>query len=190
MAKIGLDNFLYAELTETGSTYTYGTAKKPAKAISFNVEITNNDVSLYADDQLAESDTSFQRGTATMGIDDEDQATMADFLGHSIDETTHAMTRNANDIAPYMGVGRVVTKMVGGVRKYKAEVLAKVKFQEPSQEDQTKGETIAFQTTTIQGNIACLENGDWSWSNTCDTKADAVTFIRTCLKQTNTQTNL
>ena len=63
MAKIGLENFLYGVLTENGSTATYGVAKKPGKAVSCNVSISSNDAKLYADDSLAESDTSFQSGT-------------------------------------------------------------------------------------------------------------------------------
>ena len=41
MAKIGLDNFLYAPLTEDNDgTATYGTAKKPGKAISCSVSMS------------------------------------------------------------------------------------------------------------------------------------------------------
>ena len=68
MAKIGLKNFLFGILTEeTDGTATYGVAKKPAKAISCSVDISNNDAKLYADDALAEADTSFQSGTVTLG---------------------------------------------------------------------------------------------------------------------------
>ena len=74
MAKIGLKNFRYGILTEQlDGTATYGVGQKPAKAISCTVDITNNDVKLYADDALAESDTSFQSGSVTLGIDDEDE---------------------------------------------------------------------------------------------------------------------
>ena len=72
MAKIGLQNFLYGTLTESGGVATYGAAKKPAKAISCQVSISSNDAKLYADDALAESDTSFQNGTVTIGLDEED----------------------------------------------------------------------------------------------------------------------
>ena len=58
MAKIGLRNFLFGILTEeSDGSATYGNAVKPAKAISCNVSINNNDASLYADDALAESDS-------------------------------------------------------------------------------------------------------------------------------------
>lgn len=178
MAKIGLNNFRYAKLTEAADgTPSYDGAKKPARAISCNVEIENNSAVLYADDVVAESDTSFQSGTVTIGIDDEDQATMAAMLGHEVDEQTGAMTRNANDVAPYIGLGRVIVKMINNVRKYKVEFLYKVKFGEPSQEDNTKGEELEFATSELEGTIAALANGNWSVTKTFDTSTEAIAYL-------------
>ncbi len=177
MAKIGLQNFLFGVLTEAqDGTATYGTATKPGKAISCSVEISNNDAVLDADDAVAESDTSFQSGTVTLEIDDEDLTTMATLLGHEI--TDGEIVRNSNDVAPYVGLGRVVTKLVGGVHKYKVEFLSKVKFGEPSQEDNTKSsDGVEFGTTELEGTIATLANGDWSKAQTFDTMAEAKTYL-------------
>lgn len=176
MAKIGLKNFLFGILTEASDgTPSYGVAQKPAKAISCNVSITNNNASLYADDVLAESDTSFQSGTASLGIDDEDDQMLATLLGHEI--VDGEMVRNSTDLAPYVGFGRIITKMVGGVYKYKVEFLCKVKFGEPSQENNTKGETLEFGTSTLEGQISTLANGDWSKSQTFDSMADAQAYL-------------
>ena len=178
MAKIGLDNFLYGILTEgQDGTPTYGVAKKPGKAVSCSVSISNNSASLYADNGLAESDTSFQNGTVSMELDNADITTQATLLGHSVDSGTGAMTRNVDDIAPYVGFGRIVTKMVNGVYKYKVEFLYKVKFSEPSQENSTKGESVEFGTTTIEGVISALTNGKWSNSAVFDTKTEAQTYL-------------
>lgn len=178
MAKIGLNNFRYSKLTEAeDGTPSYDGAKKPAKAVSCSVDITNNSAMLFADDGVAESDTSFQSGTVTMGIDDEDTQTMADLLGHEFDSETGEMTRNAMDTAPYVGLGRVVVKMVGGKYKYKVEFLYKCKFSEPSQEDNTKGESLEFATSELEGTVAQLANGDWSKTKTFDTQAEAITYL-------------
>jgi len=180
MAKIGLNNFRYSLLTEAADgTPSYNGAKKPAKAVSCSVSITNNSASLYADDVLAESDTSFQSGTVSMGIDDEDMETMAELLGHTVSEGV--MVRNASDVAPYVGLGRVVVKLVGGVHKYKVEFLHKVKFSEPSQEDNTKGESLEFGTSTLEGVVATLANGDWSKAKTFDTQAEAITYLESLM---------
>lgn len=178
MAKIGLNNFRYSKLTEAADgTPSYDGAKKPAKAISCSVSITNNEAKLYADDGLAESDTSFNSGSVTIGIDDEDTETMADLLGHTVDEETGEMVRNANDTAPYIGFGRVIVKMINNVRKYKVEFLYKVKFAEPSQEDNTKGESLEFATSELEGSVAALANGKWSVTKTLDTQAEAITYL-------------
>lgn len=177
MAKIGLTNFRYSVLTEAADgTPSYGDVKTPAKAVSCSVSIDNNDAKLFADDALAESDTSFAGGTVTMGIDEDDLETMADLLGHTYTEQD-GITRSVDDTAPYVGLGRVVTKMVGGAYKYKVEFLYKVKFQEPSQENTTKGESVEFGTTEIEGTISALANGKWSVAKEFDTKAAAVTYL-------------
>lgn len=178
MAKIGLNNFRYSKLTELGEgKTTYDGAKQPAKAISCKVDISNNDASLYADDALAESDTSFQKGSVTIGIDNEDVQTMADLLGHTVSDKGSELVRKATDIAPYVGLGRIVTKMVDGVYKYTVEFLCKVKFSEPSQDDSTKGESVSFSTTELNGVVATLADDTWSKSKTFDTKGEAVTYL-------------
>lgn len=188
MAKIGLKNFLFGILTEAqDGTATYGTATKPAKAISCSVDISNNEATLYADDALAESDTSFQSGTVTLGIDDEDLETMATLLGHEI--TDGNMVRNATDTAPYVGLGRIITKMVNGVYKYKVEFLCKVKFSEPSQEDNTKGESLEFGTSEIEGVVSALANGDWSIAQTFNTMAEAQTYLNSLFGTTTASNN-
>lgn len=177
MAKIGLNNFRFGTLTEAADgTPTYGAAQTPGAAISCSTSITNNDAKLFADDTLQESDTSFSNGTVTMGIDREDQATMAALLGHTVNEQG-VMVRSANDVAPYVGLGRIVRIMVNNTLKFKVEFLNKVKFAEPSQEDTTKGESVEFNTYTIEGTIAALANGDWSDTKTFDELADAKTYL-------------
>jgi len=176
MAKIGLKNFLFGILTEQNDgSASYGVAQKPAKAISCSVSISNNDAKLYADDALAESDTTFQSGTVTLGLDDENDAMLATLLGHQIADGV--VVRNGNDIAPYVGLGRIVSKLVGGVRKWKVEFLCKVKFSEPSNDENTKEEQVSFATSTIEGQVAALANGDWSIAKTFDTEAAAQSYL-------------
>lgn len=179
MAKIGLNNFRFGTLTEAANgTATYGAAQTPGKAVSCSVEVENNDASLYADDTLQESDRSFAGGTVTMGIDREDQATMAALLGHTIDAQGE-MARTATDVAPYVGLGRVVTVMRDNQLKYKVEFLSKVKFSEPSQDDTTKGESVEFNTYELEGAIAALgdTNGTWSKNKLFDTKTEALSYL-------------
>ena len=184
MAKIGLNNFRYSKLTEgPDGAATYAGATKPARAVSCKVSVSTSSASLYADDVLAESDTSFNNGTVTIGIDEEDNTTMAALLGHTLSEEGE-MVRNANDVAPYVGLGRVVVKMINGVRKYKVEFLCKVKFSEPSQDDSTKGENLEFKTSELEGTVSTLADGTWSKTKTFDTQAEAITYLEGLMKKT------
>lgn len=176
MAKIGVQNFLYGILTEAlDGTPSYGTAKKPGKAVSCNVSFSSNDAKLYADDGLAESDTSFQSGTVSIEVDNADLTTQSTLLGHAI--SNDEMIRKATDTAPYVGLGRIITKMVNGDYKYKVEFLSKVKFSEPSQENTTKGESVEFGTTTLEGIVSTLADGTWSKTQTFDTMTEAKTYL-------------
>jgi len=176
MAKIGLKHFRYGILTEGVGGATYGAAKTPAKAISCNVSVNNNDASLYADDALAESDTSFNNADVTMGIDNDDLETMADLLGHTY-SAEDGIVRSADDTAPYVGFGRIVTRMTNGVYNYKVEFIKKVKFSEPSQDDTTKGENVEFGTTEIAGKASALADGTWSVAKVFDNEADAISYL-------------
>ena len=184
MARIGLSDFRYGILTEaTDGTPTYGVAKTPGHAISFKCDISSNSAKLYGDNGLIESDTSFQSGSCTMGIDKDDIETMSDLLGHRIvtdgtgDTATKTLVRNADDVAPYVGVGRVLTLVINNVKKYKVEFLNKVKFAEPSQDNATKGESVEFGTYELTGDVSALANGDWSKSQVFATRAEAVTYL-------------
>ena len=184
MARIGLTNFRYGILTEAqDGTPSYAGAQTPGHAISCSVSITNNDAKLYGDDVQIESDTSFQSGTASIGIDEDDIVTMGALLGHTVTGTGNdaSMVRKADDVAPYVGFGRVITKMVDGVYKYKVEFLYKVKFAEPSQDESTKGDSVEFGTTTIEGAISALKNGKWSETKTFTSKDAAISYLENLL---------
>lgn len=168
MARIGLKYPVYKSATAKGVI---------AKAIQADIAINVNDVRVYADDVIAESDKSFQSGTLTLGTDDLPDAIYAEFMGHAIDETTKEITANGDDNNIYVGVGFYGVKMVAGVRKYRAIWLPKVQFSEPADTNATKGETTVFNTPVIVGTIMLDANGDWKKENTFDTEAEAKTYL-------------
>lgn len=179
MAQIGLTNLWYGLLTEgADGTPSYGGAKSFGKAVSAKVDVSTNDATLYADDVLAESDSSFQSAKVTLGVADDDITVFAEILGHKVADSGGEMVRSADDAAPWIGLGRVVTKVKDGKRQYKGEFIYKCKFSEPSQEDETKGESVDFNTPEIEGTAAALANGDWSAAQTFDTKEAAVAWVK------------
>lgn len=180
MARIGLTNLWYSHLTESeNGTPTYDGAKQLGKAVSCKVSITNNSATLYGDDVQVESDTSFSAGTMTLGTTDDDDTIFSDILGHTI-TSEGVVTKASTDVAPYVGVGRIVTKMVNGVYKYKAEFIYKVKFSEPSADESTKGENVEFSTPEVEGTISALSdvNGTWGTSKTFTSKSEALIWLK------------
>lgn len=187
MANIGLSNIWFSNLTElSDGTATYDGAKNMGKAVSCSVSITNNEAKLYGDDALAESDTSFASGTITLGVTDDDDTIFAPLLGHEI--VDGEVTSCATDTAPYVGLGRIITKMVNSAYKYKVEFLHKVKFSEPSRDENTRGESIEFATPSIEGIISTLSDvkATWNKKKTFNTKSDALTYLKNLMAAVGT----
>lgn len=168
MAKIGLRYVVYNN--EDGKNGIAG------KAIQADISIQANDVKLYADDALAESDKSFQSGAITLGIDDLSDTVQADFLGHDVTEEGEIVA-NKDDEPKETGIGFFGVKMVNNVKKFRAIWLHKVKFSEPNDDNQTKGENPAFSTPVLTGEIMVDDNGDWKSEQTFDTTQEAISYL-------------
>lgn len=180
MARIGLRNFRYSKLDENDNVTTPASL---GKAIDCKVSIEKNSAELYADDGLAESDYSFKKGTIDLTCDEE--TAFADLLGHEAGEDGEVV-RNADDVAPYVAVGRILTKQINGVKSYKVEFLCKVQFNEPNADEKTKGESLEFGTSTISGVIHKKENGDWSRAKTFTDYEEASTYLDGLLTKSGT----
>lgn len=177
MARIGLKNFRYSELDEDENPIT---PKSLGKAIDCKVSLELNSAELYGDDALCESDYTFNKGTVTITVDDDDDKILAPLLGHTISEDGEII-RKDTDVAPYIAFGRILTKIVGGTYKYKVEFLSKVKFKDTMPDEATKGESIEFTTVSIEGSVARKTDGEWSKSKTFTTYAQASEYLDSLL---------
>lgn len=167
MAKIGLKYIVAKGVT----SFVVG------KAIQADVTINISDVKLRAEDTVAESDKSFIDGSITIGVDDLSDVMQVEFLGHTL--ATEEITAKSSDQSPYVGIGFYATKVVGGVRSFRAFWFPKVQFGEPSDTNATKGDTISFNTPTIVGTIIEDSNGIWKKEQTFTSEAEAVTYLNT-----------
>jgi phi13 family phage major tail protein len=182
MAKIGLKYPVYSPATEEGSSISYGTGAVLAKAISANISIENNDVKLYADDAVAESDNSFASGTITIGIDDlYDTAKVAllDYIeGDVVDPVAGAKELSVGTASPaYVGFGFYGKVIRNKVPYWRAIWLKKVQFAEPSDELATKGESVEFGTPELEGTIMLAADGKWKEEGTFSTEAGAKAWL-------------
>lgn len=182
MAKIGLRYPVYSPATETDSAITYGTGAVLARAISANISIENNEVKLYADDVIAESDNSFASGTVTIGIDDlYDAAKVAllDYVqGDTVDAATGAKELSVGTASPaYVGFGFYGKVIRHKIPYWRAIWLKKVQFVEPSDELATKGESVEFGTPELEGTIMMAADGKWKEEGTFSTEAGAKAWL-------------
>lgn len=183
MAKVGLKYPVYAIMEDDG-TYTGGAVI--AKAIKASVTAESNDVKLHADDGMAESDKSFKGGKISLNVDDLTNKVYCDLLGHkytagseSDPKTPETVLANGNDIAPFVGVGFYGKVVRSGKVAFLAKWLRKTQFAEPADETETKGDTINYQTPTIEGDVFQMDNGDWKDQAEFKNEADAKKWLET-----------
>lgn len=192
MAQIGLRHFKWSPMDEDGN---YTGVKEMAGAITATPTLNIAEANLYADDTLAESAKEFTNGTLSLTVADDDDAVFAPLLGHT-KTTDGEVIKAVEDIPPYVGFGRVIVKMVNGVKKYKAELFPKVQFKPFATEGQTKGESIEFGTPTVEGTIygveTTVEEGTkvvYERHKTFDTDAEAQSYLNDLLKAPTEQTS-
>jgi phi13 family phage major tail protein len=158
MATIGLDSLFYAPITESeGDVETYGTPLKLAKAISTELSVELAEAILYADDAASEVVKSFKNGTLTLGIDDIGKASAMALLGVRTD-ANGVIISSGEDTALPVAIGFRARKSNG---KYRYFWLYRTIFGVPSTSLQTKGDSIEFQTPTIEGIVTVRNKLDW-----------------------------
>lgn len=127
------------------------------KAINFTGTPNTNDVKLYADDEVAETDVSTRDLGTSMNVDDLELEVRAKILGHTYTEaaedgsTPEEMEIGDNDVAPYLGVGFYQRRRKNSITSFVGIWLYKVQHKETTINAETKGESINFQTATIEG---------------------------------------
>lgn len=188
MAVIGLKMPIFAKIGAKAPgerpTYTDGTVI--AKAISCDLTINTSAAVLYADDAEDERDESFTGGTLSFGVNDLSYDIEALMFGSKITSGTDESSSKeiidaANDEAAEGGFGFYRVKKIGGVRKYEAEWLLRTIFKKTNESTATKGESLAFQTPTIEGSIMRVDGyqgGAWRERKLFDTEEECVEYLR------------
>ncbi len=197
MAVIGLSKPYYGIYNVSGTTVSYSDGAVMGKATEANIEInTTEDNNLYADNGIAETDRSFAGGTLNLNTDDLSQEVTKAILGltetaitgiegvtdTSVKELVYDDTQNT----PYLGVGFIVKKKVGGEYKWRAVVLCKVMFSVPADAATTQGESIEWQVPELSSTIMRDDSATHMWKReaTFTTEAQAEAYIKARLNIT------
>lgn len=195
MANIGLSKPYYAIYTAVGNTVTYSNGGVLGKATQLELTLDDADTNiLYADNAPAESETSFTGGKVGLSTDDLLPDVASKVLGTkkvAVTGVPGLTTENASWYvddddanAPYIGVGGILKKKVNGQYKYVALILNKVQMSTPGDTATTQGQTIEWQTATLNGTVMRSDAEKHPWrrkSSLLDTEADAELLIRSFL---------
>lgn len=191
MATIGLSKPYYGIYSATGTTVTYANGAVMGKATEANIEIdTTEDNNLYADNAIAETDRTFAGGTLTLSTDDLSQEVSKAILGLTeqaitgiegvTDTSVKELVYDDTQVTPYLGVGFIIKKKVGGVYKWRGVILTKVMFSVPADAATTQGESIEWQTPELSGTIMRDDSTTHAWKKeaTFSTEAQAEAYIK------------
>lgn len=173
MAKVGFRKIYIAKRTAAG---TYEKPFKFGKAINLSVSPQYAEGTLYADDALAEEDKEFKYADVTLGTNTIPAESHTIMFGHKVDESGE-ITHSTDDQGQYVGQGWLSVERVDGVRSFVANFLKKVKFTEPSEEYETKGDSIAYKTPSISGKAMAEEDGSWKAAKPFATEEEALTWL-------------
>lgn len=150
MATIGLDKLFYAKITEDNEGIeSYGTPSQLAKAMTADLSVELAEATLYADDGASEIVKEFKSGTLSLGVDDIGPTVASDLTGATIDKNGVVISAGEDGGEP-VAIGFRAKKSNG---KYKYFWLYKVKFGIPATALATKGDSITFNSPTIEGTI-------------------------------------
>ena len=184
MARIGFKQAKYNKIaSDKYSSLTENKVPLFEKVIDEKFAPEYNSAELYANDGLAETDYSFKKGTLSLTIADDNDKLIAELFG-SATEDGGEVTQTINDTAPEFGYGHIIPKMVNGVRQYKVEFFPRVKFTKVTSDNKTRGESVEFSTTALEGTVFPLESdlnglkaGVWEKHQTFATLQEAEAYL-------------
>ena len=153
--RIGCDNLVYAIMTTedtTAAVPVYDDVKAAPGVISININPNASQETLFADDGPMETATTLGRIDVAINKAELTSENKADLLGHQLDENGGVIYGDS-DVPPWVAIGFRTLKSNG---KYRYVWLHKGKFTDPEDNNETKGDTINFQTDTINGQFVKL----------------------------------
>ena len=177
--------------SETGGVnYAGGIINPHAISYTAAIESTENNP-LYGDNMVIENDVGrFSTGTLTLETDDLigkvtmfllDAKTVQRQYGD--DKTVQAIVFDDRQKSPVLGVGIIEEHQIDDVNQYKAIWFKKVTFNLPEDTATTRGETVEWQTRTIEGTIARSDEAEHPWKEEAwfESEAEAVEYLKAML---------
>lgn len=159
MATIGLRDVYFAPiLNDSKEETTYDTPIRIGGAMQANIQPQFNTADLRADDGVVATAEARGVTTVSVGVDELSKEAQAVIFGKKIN-ADGVLVDSQDDRPPY---GALMFRSEKANNAYRYVVLYKGKFSLPAEDYETKQETPAFQTPTIEGRfLARLSDGEF-----------------------------
>lgn len=172
-----------ADRTETTSSVSFANGLAVGKLVQVSVTPNVSDVKFYADDGIAEHNVSFTDAAISLNISTVPGEAASKMFGADTNTTD---TIKWYDVpAKYVGFGFISAESIDNVQKFKVSWFPKVIFALPTEQYDTKGESITFNASTITGtaekdpfNTDASGNEEWKEEYEFSTAAAAVTKLK------------
>ena len=148
MAFVGLLYAVAAPIQQEtdGQPIIYGKGQVVGGMMTAEISYTRNSNPLYADDRVKEEDNSITGGTIKLGVDD------------ASDEARVMLLGDVKESAPYVGTGYIRVRRKDNKTSYIAYWVHKAIFGLGTESAKTKGQSIEWQTPTLEGSIMGVKN--------------------------------
>lgn len=185
MASIGLKHPVFAPIKQynTGAIPTYEGGTVVGKAVKADITYTTIEGVLYADDAIAEYDRKIQGVDISFEVDDMADMVKKTVFGYRLSTGSgysSGVVMGANDETVHGGFGYYKTKVVNKTKFFVARWFYDTVFAETGESNETKGEGITFQTTSVEGKalpvIGCGHD-DFYETATFSTESDAISWL-------------
>lgn len=186
MAGIGFSKPKAALYSAEGGVVTYSEGKTLGKGVQLSLSLDGggNDNILYADNAPAETEKgTFTGGTVTLTTDNlnpEIQDWLLGITAQTVEipgvDGVKISTDGIEGGAPYVGLGGIRKLQINNQVKYQAVVFTKVQFAAGGDDWTTQGETIDWQTPSIEATLMRDDATVPTWrkrSSYLDTEAEA-----------------
>ena len=151
----GLKNIYYAKMTaDTAESTTYGDPVKLGNAISVDINPTIEENKLYGDNMAVAVVKKLKEIAITISTTDIPLADRAIMLGYTKNADGSITVKN-EDNAPYVALMFEATTADGGSHYYK---FYKGRFAPSQQQIETEGESINWQTPSMEGTFIARES--------------------------------
>ena len=177
MAYIGLRKPYVAKHNRANNSYSDGF--KYSHAVSLSITPNYAEASLYGDDMQVEYEKAFTNAAVSLGTTSTPIQAASTMFGHEVDTANSKVIYRATDDANYVGLGVIAPEKVDGENKFVALIVLSAKFADSAESYTTKGDSLAFNTPTIEGSaVAADDNGKWKVTQVFDTEAEAEAFVK------------